>query len=269
MNIEQAYNHFSEIYNSFYLENLKEFQKNIVELGNDETNFIHFYPSFGIRKKEHTDFIIYGQATNGWSSFFDSDKELNENSVIEGIMASNRFYVAKNFTPIDLVNVKWSNGIFDKLCKEDNRLAEFYDQNRYRFYRSFFWNVVYKLISDYYSLDRESWDWSRKIIWSNLYKIAPDGKNPNYAERQSQLEKSVTLVLQEIKEASPKYCIILTNINWWKPFQELLNTKVLDIGKSDIIQSVEQLNDTKIIVTNRPFIGSSEKYANEILALIK
>lgn len=269
MNLTKAYNYLSEEYNTLYLENLKEFQKNATDLGNDETNFIHFYPSFGTKKNEPTDFLVYGQATNGWSSFFDSDKEVDFNNVIKGIIASNRFLESKNFTPIDLVNAKWSNAIYNKLCNEDNSISQFFGENKYRFHRSFFWNVIYKLVSDYYSFDRESWDWSKKIVWSNLYKIAPDGQNPNHIEKHSQLKKSAELILQEIKEVNPKFCIVLTNINWWKPFQELLKTEVFNIDTPEIIQSVERLHNTTIIVTDRPFIGSSEKYANEILKIIK
>lgn len=50
-----------------------------IEISSEDKS-LDFYPSFGI-KNERTDFIIYGQAVNGWGSGFNIDEEINnENS---------------------------------------------------------------------------------------------------------------------------------------------------------------------------------------------
>lgn len=142
----------------------------------------------------------------------------------------------------------------------------------YSTFRSFFWNVTYKLICSYYELDEDSWDWSRKLVWSNLYKIAPaERKNPNNMECQWQEKLAIDLVKKEIEEIKPKFCIVLTNDSWWQPFRRNLNTHSLQlqIQKKGIVESVEQYKDTKIVVTTRPFKGSSNKHVKEILKLIK
>ena len=142
----------------------------------------------------------------------------------------------------------------------------------YSTFRSFFWNVTYKLICRYYDLDKNSWDWSRKLVWSNLYKIAPaEGKNPNEEECSWRKKISIELIKNEIEEIKPKFCIVLTNDSWWKPFRDKLKTEVLTHSKlkKGIIQSIELYNGTKIIVTTRPYSGNSANHVNEILELIK
>lgn len=116
---------------------------------------------------------------------------------------------------------------------------------------------------------RDSWEWSKKIVWSNLYKIAPDGANPEYFEKEAQLSVGINLVKMEIDELEPKYCIVLTNRDWWLPFQKALTPRTLQ--ESDLPSEVvfyEQYNQTVIIVTNRPRFGHSEKYVSQILTLL-
>jgi len=171
-------------------------------------------------------------------------------------------------TNIDWVNAQWCNSDYNKFA-DNPEFVEFYNGD-YRVFRSFFWNVIKKLISDYYGFERESWEWSKKIVWSNLYKIAPDGRNPNWQEMDFQKETSFELVRKEIEEINPKFCIVLTNLSWWQPFGEALNTiKIENKYIPAEIESVEMYNNTKIIVTKRPRFGDSDYYIREILKLIK
>lgn len=90
-------------------------------------------------------------------------------------------------------------------------------------------------------------------------------------ECQWQEKLAIDLVKKEIEEIKPKFCIVLTNDSWWQPFRRNLNTHSLQlqIQKKGIVESVEQYKDTKIVVTTRPFKGSSNKHVKEILKLIK
>jgi len=118
-------------------------------------------------------------------------------------------------------------------------------------------------------MDREDWDWAKKIAWSNLYKIAPENKNPNDFEKRVQLTMSVELIKKEIAEINPKYCIVLTNKKWWQPFQDRLGVVPLQI--QDLPSKIEffgEYNNTKIIVTTRPRFGNTEIYVNQILGLM-
>jgi hypothetical protein len=264
----EIYNKLSENYDSLYLENLIHFQKEMLKVSSGTQGYVHFYPSFGIKNTEHADFIVYGQAVNGWSSEFCLTDQMNIDRVLEGIWGSNKYLKSKNHTPLDWVNVQWSNSIYNMNC-EDAETKNYYD-GKYLSHRSFFWNVTYKLICDYYEIKRNGYEWSKKLVWSNLYKIAPESSNPDNHCKVVQQVHSVNLVKKEIEEISPKYCIVLTNLDWWLPFRNGLNTKIIGFPDSlDEIVSFEKYLDTKIIVTNRPYTGNSEKFVEQILTLIK
>jgi len=119
-------------------------------------------------------------------------------------------------------------------------------------------------------LESDSFDWSKKIVWSNLYKIAPEErKNPNDEECNFQDKNSIELVKMEIEELNPKFCIVLANDTWWNPFQVYLQSEISDKIKSSVIQSSEMHKDTRIIVTSRPFRGDSSNHATKILEALE
>ena len=158
------------------------------------------------------------------------------------------------------MNFRWSRSTYKELCNTGNTYYNDEEWGDYFAFRSFFWNVTYKLIARYYELDENGRDWAKKIVWSNLYKIAPtERKNPSKEECTWQQGKSIELVEKEIEEIRPKYCIELTNDDWWSPFREKLKTmEISDIKKGyEYIQSYEQCpgSNTRIIVTKRPFTG--------------
>lgn len=264
------YNKLSPSYDNLYKLNIKTFKDNLGIVGEHDGWFVDFYPSLGIKKNETCDLLFYGQALNGWTAGFDLFKEINDDIINESIFTSNKYFELQNHSPLDWVNVQWSNTTFNLITANEYAKKFYNDDGGYRTCRSFFWNVTKKLTSDYYELNRDNWDWSKKIVWSNLYKIAPDGANPDNFIRNQQFEISAELVRQEIEELKPKYCIMLTNDNWWSPFRNLLASKVLPFDPLlNKIVSFEQYNETKIIVTSRPLFGNSENYVSQLLQLIR
>ena len=261
------YNKFSAEYDSLYIKNLIEFQIKYSK-NNVDNYYVDFYPSFGISVDTKTEFLVYGQAVNGWSSGFNILNTVDDSKIYNSIYASNKYLFEKNHNPLDWVNALWSNRMYNENSYDEN-FKSFYN-GTYRAFRSFFWNVNKKLICQYYNLDKTSWDWSKKLVWSNLYKIAPEDANPNQEERQLQQEISIELVKKELDELNPKYCIVLTNLNWWLPFQEGLKTQIIETNKlSNEIVSIEKYKNTLIIITHRPLFGNSQNYVNQILEIIK
>ncbi|MBX9735233.1 MAG: hypothetical protein K2X37_14350 [Chitinophagaceae bacterium] len=266
----EIYNKMSSEYDSLFVENMLQFQNSLQENWNSNGWFTNFYPSLGVRQKEPCDLLFYGQALNGWASGFDVYDAVSETQIKESITASNRYFAKLGHSPLDWVNVRWSNDTYDQIVA-DPTAKKFYDNKTdYRTFRSFFWKAVYKLTSDYYGYNRSSWDWSKKIAWSNLYKIAPDGENPNSFLKVSQLDIAAQLIALEIEELQPKYCIVLTNYSWWAPFKSLLQTRDIEYDQSlTNIVAFEEFKGTKIIVTTRPRFGNAETHVNHLLALIK
>ena len=270
MKTGKIYNQFSQEYNELYLRHIHDFQHRYLAESPKDEYFVDFYPSFGIKRHEQCDFLVYGQAVNGWGSGFRIKAKVEPSRLQNSIAFSNEYYMEGNHTPLDWVNVQWDNSTFQKY-RESKSAQEFYKDSGYRCYRSFFWNVVYKVISDYYpSVDREGLEWSKKLVWSNLYKIAPDGRNPGYYDQIYQRPNAFELVKKEIEELKPKYCLVITNDEWWAPFRTSLKTQVIENKiKSPRIESLEKYKETLIIVTTRPRIGNNELHVRDILNTIK
>jgi hypothetical protein len=261
------YNRLSKEYDSLYIKNINAYQKSKIANSSTDDYFVDFYPSLGIKETQQTDLLIYGQAVNGWNSGFNLSEVYEQNKLEASVFASNKYHYEQNHSPLDWVNARWSKSIFEDFC-EDELSQEFY-KGTYFAYRSFFWNVAFKLVSDYYGFERSSWNWSKNLVWSNLYKIAPEDANPNLNERKLQEPGSINLVRKEIEEVNPKFCIVLTNLEWWLPFQVgLRTTNLISDDIPDNIVSIEKYNNTNIIVTSRPRFANSDNFTAKILQII-
>lgn len=268
----EIYNTLSNKYDNLFLDTLKSFIEEIKNTQYFEKDYVTFYPSFGVKRNETVDFILYGQAVNGWGTWLENIPTIND--VFIAKQFSNKYPTNSNYTPLDWVNICWSNDEFAYFLKTNPEVVNFFTNgvgnNSYKTYRSFFWNVVFKTISDFYNLERGSSEWAKKVVWSNLYKIAPDGANPNEFEKEIQLTCSVELFKQELLELKPKYAILLTNESWWLPFKKKLNTICYTPPNHfNHITNFEIFNDTKIIVTTRPRFGNGEAHVKEILEAIR
>lgn len=262
------------MYDELYLESLENFQKRIEDNWEGEGWLVDFYPSLGIRSGQCCDLLFYGQAVNGWRSGFDPYVEIPKGKVLNSVIASNRFCSELDHNPLDWVNVRYSKSLFNHYSQNEFAKKFYAEESTYWTYRSFFWKLVYKLTCDHHGISRESREWSQKVVWSNLYKIAEDGANPNEFFRELQFEASARLVLQEISEIKPRFCVVVTNLSWWQPFHEVLRTTRLPLNKElKTIEAVEELKVgshlTKIIVTTRPYLGSGEQHVADILKVIR
>jgi hypothetical protein len=260
----ECYNKLSNEYDNLFQENIETFNKNC---NSKENEYCVFYPSFGIDRDGICEFLIYGQAVNIWEPNFKPIECKDSSELIKhAYKFSNSFYENEKHNPLDWVNVFWSKNTYKNEVGDSKSKEAFYEPMDYQVFRSFFWQVTYKTICEYLKLGYNSNDWTKKMVWSNLYKIAPaNGGNPNNNEIEWQKEKSFELVKKEIDELKPKFIIVLTNDSWWEEFRKYLNSKSLPI-KNEIITSVEKYNDfSKIIVTTRPFSGDSNNHVKAIL----
>lgn len=264
------YRKFSQHYSDIFTQNILAFNKAaLLQDKNNTEKYSMFYPQFGAKENTENTFLVYGQAVLNWQEEFlikDGEKTIID-KVAKSIVYSNDYFVAAGHNPLDWVNVFWNKASYAEYS-EIPALTTYYKPMAYKANKSFFWNVVYKLVCDHsLNADRNNPKWTEKVIWSNLYKITGDRRNPTNDECLWQEALSVELVKKEIEEIKPAYCIVLTNDAWWEHFRKCLGTKKQEINS--IIQSVETFNETKIIVTSRPFMGSSDRHVEEILKVIK
>ena len=269
-----AYLNLSDQYNNTYIENIITFQKRAYHYYNEDEWFVDFYPSIGVKEGESVPFLFIGQAVGGWSTGFMTKKNLDRTSKIsESKALSNRYCYEKDHSPLDWVNVSWTKSLLNGHMSDPvmKKHYEYLTQNFYIAQKSFFWNVAFKVVSDFHGYSRDDWDWAKKMVWSNLYKIAPDSNNPNYAQMQMQQPLASELIKMELDEMAPRYCVVLTNIDWWLPFSYHLNTEKINYNKIHFseIKAVEKYKDTLILVTTRPRIGNGEIHAQQILSFIQ
>lgn len=270
----QYYKGFSDQYNKVFEELIVNFI-NSIDSNTELYDFVTFYPQFGTPIETKPDFLVYGQAVNSWRTYLGDVQKMGVDSFVE--MAnkdSNEYLDSENLNPIDWVNALWSKSTSEDLNQNiyDYFKEEITREKPYWVYRSFFWQLVYKLICDKkeFPEGRGTWNWSKHLVYSNLFKIAPDEANPNYFYRNIQLEKSLELFKLELDEIKPKYCILLTNISWAKDFIDYI--KPIEIPFNGISQPNIHFfgiyNQSKIIVTERPFRGNSDYFVQQILGLL-
>lgn len=234
----------SENYNTIFKNTLLSFADNIQATQYNSLiskSYSIFYPSIGKDYLPSRQLLVYGQATNGWQpkwSIRDIPTKANE-IISDSINYSDE---ENGKCPLEWINEKWSE------CS---------------LFRSFFWNVTYKLVKEKYN--RTDTDWNNIIAWSNLMKIAPsDYGNPDFEERNAQLVCCAKLFKQELEDLKPKNVLLITNLDGWaEPILRLVNIQTED-KKGDYIQALGQYSNTKIIVTRRPFIGRHWPFVNEL-----
>jgi hypothetical protein len=239
----------SENYNTLFKNNLLAFAENIQKTQDNSLiskRYSLFYPSLGKNYLENKELLVFGQATNGWCPkwFIKDVLSQSDKIVLDSIDYSSE---DEGKCPLEWINEKWS---------------------AYSLFRSFFWNVTYKLVKVKYNMTDTNWN--NVMAWSNLMKISPsDYGNPNNEERQSQLELCAKLFKQELEELKPKNALVITNLERWaEPILRHANIQTKTV-KGDYLEAIGQHADTKIIVTSRPFIGRHRPFVDEVVKELK
>ncbi len=234
----------SETYNTLFKQTVSSFADNIKQSKDDSLiskKYSSFYPSLGKSFLASRQLLVIGQATNGWHPkwFVKNIPSQTDKIVLDSIDFSGE---ENGKCPLEWINEKWG---------------------AYKLFRSFFWNVTYKLVKAKYN--RTDTDWNNIIAWSNLMKIAPaDYGNPNNEERQAQLDSCAKLFRQELEDLKPKNVLIITNLDVWaEPILRQASIKIKNVD-GNYIQAIGQYEDTKIIVTRRPFFGRHKPFIDEI-----
>ncbi len=145
--------------------------------------------------------MVVGRAVNGWiegctpSQLKDaSQREWVVNEALASVTGTDR-------CPMLWVSDSWSG------------------TSEYNTRRSAFWRVVRETVKGLGVADVEMDDWPSHLIWSNLYKMAPDqGGNPSGKVCSAQLEHCRELLFTEIATYKPKRVLFLTGLNWANSF---------------------------------------------------
>lgn len=199
-----------------------------------------FYPMIGKEYNERKDLIVYGQYAADWKPSF---KLTKDKKLIEGLVKKAYEYsIVSRGCPLDWVNKYWIK------------------QN---IYRSFFWNITYKLAMERYG--RTENDWNHIITYSNLMKIAPMGDDSfPYELFQAQLYNAGHLFKEELSILQPRNVLIITGLhNWAEPVLRAAGIKFTQ-HKGDFVEATTAYRGSHIIIAKKPFTADHRKFLDEI-----
>lgn len=140
-------------------------------------------------------------------------------------------------------------------------IADNPNQNGYNFNKSPFWQLCKEVMK----LAGEEKNWSDRVLWSNLYKVAPFKEgNPDNKLIKETIEQCIKILTYELRLYRPTHVVFVTDGWWFDPtgtFTDSFSQK-LDIpvehnaDKSVVIIGKgiyrESNCNAKIIITKRP-----------------
>lgn len=162
----------------------------------------------------------------------------------------------------------WQKGSLDDLIEqvfsynfEMASIADNPNQNGYNFNKSPFWQLCKEVMK----LAGEEENWSDRVLWSNLYKVAPFKEgNPDNKLIKETIEQCIKILTYELRLYRPTHVVFVTDAWWFDPadtfidsFSKELNIPVEHKTDKDIaivgkgIWNKFNCN-AKIVVTKRP-----------------
>jgi hypothetical protein len=191
--------------------------------------------------------MVVGRAVNSWHHEFELNN-LNVESMVEEVFRQPTTFEC----PLKWVEDSWGS------------------QEGYNTKSSAFWRVI-KQVSQRLNEASSTTGWASKIVWSNLYKIAPSiTGNPSDSLCDKQFTYCNELLLAEIIEYRPRVIVFFTGLNWFNGF---LNESVsLSSNKEHSLveaHGVLKINDkdVKIIIAKHPQGKPEAEMIHEILTI--
>lgn len=183
--------------------------------------------------------MVVGRAVNGWDKECEwMHGEYTNSSPTNMIMTA---YRKSLINPLQWVIDAWGANGLDE-----------YGEKKYNTATSPFWQLTKNVLKQI--TPRNEWDegnWALKIIWSNLYKVAPAiGGNPNDTLCKLQYEFCRDILEYEITQNKPEYILFVTGSDWFSGFEDSLKNR-------------DNYNP-KFLVCERPEFKSPSQMALEI-----
>jgi len=199
---------------------------------------------------------VIGRAVNGWTNSW-TVRELRNTESRTKILGeiANFVEITKDGTdcPMAWVVEQWGN------------------EANYNTARSAFWRCIRRVATDLGIADPEARDWSSRLMWTNLYKIAPaSGGNPPGALASAQHTSCRELLHAEIEGSAARHVLFLTGLEWAYAFLPALEGAIFaksfhdDVSLSGTIQGA---NDTPIgiVVASHPQGKSEDRWTAQVL----
>ncbi len=231
-----------------------------------------FYHIKGTGWEKNRKLLFIGRAVNGWKpeTYFKNTTKFSEeekNAIVDKIIKASK--PKSDNKRIEVEPLDWIIKQWNKASKD------YYNSTQpYTVSRSAFWGIVKGVSEEILESNKD--EWIKFIAWSNLYKFAYRKDNPGIKLMNSTIDTCKKMLYEEIKLLKPDVIVFLTDDNWYKPFEEVLDrnrTAVWKTYKSENIIKYGNLesNDKMIsvIVTRRPEYRERSNFIKEIVQIIQ
>lgn len=226
-------------------EDYKEHYKKLISMsGINRSKHCLFVPLVGPEypQDENDGILFIGRAVNGWDmpSSWNSAANTHDDSQL----------------------------LIDDIFNSDQSIRETIIHHKdYSFQGSAFWRMINRLSEQEYESG-----WYDKIAYSNLYKLAPFGANPNEGLKNKQKEICMTLLRKEIEILSPKYVILFTGEYWAGAFLLFLCGGQLPKPKTEQWGKYESksyiISGIKYILTEHPQCKDENQHFTALRSLM-
>jgi len=134
--------------------------------------------------------------------------------------------------------------------------------------RSAFWRVIREVRISLSAAEVEPTDWSDRLVWSNLYKLAPAAQgNPSETLCRLQFGGCLQLFRREIETFRPWNILLLSGSDWARPFVQA--TCEWQPAAGEIEATARYRHDdgfeSRIVVAPHPQGRSEKTLANAVI----
>ena len=207
--------------------------KKYAERDNDTTVF------HAIKGKSNVDFMLVGRAPNGWGLYYNRSKKLGE---------------TRN-------TLEW---VLDEMNTEKDlavEISKWESEGKYFTGGSQFWRVGQRIAKSVLNRDDKVFD---NVLYSNLYKVASNGKNPSQRMMNATIENCINILKIEIEIFQPKKILFLTGHDWIEPFGKELNFKKTDTSDSNLVSFIGMYGNIEVVVAVHPQGKKEDDIVREI-----
>jgi hypothetical protein len=145
--------------------------------------------------------------------------------------------------------------------------ARWGDERHYNTARSAFWRVTRHVHRNLSGHPEDAPDWSDRLVWSNLYKLAPaGGGNPSETLCRLQFASCLQLFQEELSRLWPRRVLLLTGLDWARPFLEATSEVTHATGAIEAtgVYTHSDGSVTQLVVAPHPQGRSEDALAEEI-----
>ena len=141
-----------------------------------------------------------------------------------------------------------------------------------------FFNLLYYFAWEFYGDS-----WIKKVAWSNICKIAPDGGNPSDSLWNAQKAILPAIIKKEVELLSPEIIVLVTGNTavhyaepWHSPFfkafpdlKEIKSIKWAESRGKDCTATIYTNGIIKVLLTDRPESRPIQEHTDALIELLK